>query len=113
MKARISDPAPSSYKSERISRKRRWQAGSERKQDIDGSRSQCESQHGTRGLTTDDGTNEIEEDDEPHREETESAHLGQEVQLSEVVDGGVDPSSTLAEGGKEKSGRSENSVGAS
>lgn len=80
---------------------------------MDGSRSQCESQHGTRGLTTNDGTDEIEEDDEPHREETESAHLGQEVQLSEVVDGGVDPSSTLAEGGKERSGRSENSVGAS
>ena len=45
----------------------------------------------------DDRGQEVDEDDEPHREAAESAELVDEDELGQVVDGRVDPSSSLRE----------------
>lgn len=40
---------------------------------------------------------EVNENEETHGEETESAKLGEEYQLAKVVNGGVDPTAPLGE----------------
>jgi len=45
----------------------------------------------------DQGRKEINHDNEPHRETTESAELGQEDKLHKIVNRGVDPATTLGQ----------------
>lgn len=46
-------------------------------------------------MSTNHGSDKIQIHDEPHGEEAETAHLRQKSQLGQVVDGRIDPSTTL------------------
>lgn len=50
---------------------------------------------GNRGEMTHDRANEVQEYEETHREQTETAKLGQESQLDQIVDSRVNPATTL------------------
>lgn len=65
---------------------RQWPAG----RDLD---DQVDEVDGGRG--EDDGAEQVDEDEETHREAAEAAHVLQRQQFAEIVDGGVDPSTTL------------------